>query len=59
MLAWDKDCKDLGDGISDRKVFAENERHKRNVRKTEKRTGEAEKEIICNFATKKKKVPEI
>ena len=36
MLARDKDCKDLGDGISDRKVFAENERHKRNVRKTAK-----------------------
>ena len=33
MLAWDKDCKDLGDGISDRKVFAKNGRCKRKVKK--------------------------
>ena len=33
MQAWSKDSKDLGDGISDRKVFAKNGRCKRKVKK--------------------------
>lgn len=33
MQAWSKDSKDHGDGISDRKVFAENGRHERKVKK--------------------------
>ncbi len=36
MQERDKGCKDLGDGISDRKAFAENGRRKRKVRKTAK-----------------------